>query len=173
MKKTLFVLLFALFSATLSAQTGIGIYPFSNMASLRWNPRMVIRDSTGAQLLTDYKFHVEARTSFSVTHSRRGNSFSAQPEFGGFFRVAGNPGTPMLLSGAGAVLVIGRGGITNVGGFIPAEIEYAPSIGHTHNLVFDAEADVFVTATWSRATFRIRPLLSVSWLFSETVMKKR
>ncbi|HET6990806.1 MAG TPA: hypothetical protein VFJ43_05755 [Bacteroidia bacterium] len=174
MKKFLFITFILLTGLFVKAQIGIGFYPLGSMASLRWNPREIVRDSSKALFVTNYNYHLEFRSTLGISHNSRGTSISAQPEVAFFHYFAGKTGTPMLFSGAGALISLNHNGVSSGGVFVPLLVEYVPQLNFTHNLAFDLETDLLLTVNNSNHfSAKFRPMFSIAWIFSPPDAKLR
>jgi hypothetical protein len=171
MKKIFLLFIFLSIFSIVKAQIGIGFYPLSNIASIRWNPKMIVRDSSGTFFETNYKYHFELRSSFSYSHNSRNSNLVAQPELAFFHCFAGKANGPMLFTGAGAFLSVNHTHINNGGFFVPLLAEYAPRFNFTHNICFDLETDLLFTTNGITSSVKLRPLVSVAWIFSPPVAR--
>ncbi|HTL82395.1 MAG TPA: hypothetical protein VL651_11860 [Bacteroidia bacterium] len=162
------IFLFLLIAAPLLtfAQTGFGIYPWTGMASVRWNPKTVSRDSSGvAHFVTNYKLGFEVRSFVSIKHTSSGTNFSAVPELVVYRKFRGEEHEPMLLSGAGVFTSISHGNVVAGGFFIPFIMFWQPEIHNSSHLYFIGEVDGLFSFTSSRQSFGFRPLIGCGWTF--------
>lgn len=174
MKKIIVCIALLFSGAFVNAQIGVGFYPLNNMASLRWNPKEIVHDSMNNSFVTNYNYHLELRSSFTLAHNQHGTSVGSFTEAGFFHSIAGKAGKPMLFSGIGALVTLSRNRVNNAGIFIPILIEYVPQFNFTHNLAFDLETDLQMSVNNSNhfnATFN--PLFCVSWIFSPPAPKTK